>query len=251
MKPIDITALKNVLGKVLAKMQGQLSNLAPKASQQREVHSVSSDVITNTVFHILLSAKENKKHISITSDSYPEVLVDGENNSVTTAATNIDLAKIVRMPLDRYSVKEITANVTALSKEDMVISSLHNVLWMSAISCSKGHLLPGHDVEQKVKLRAWPNFTRNDFRPAHLKLAAIMAQRPVSISELGALTGVAEEEVIAFYNAAYAVDLIEKNVASVKEDRAAKEVSKEKQSLFSRIATRLGFGEQNLTAAGA
>ena len=112
-------------------------------------------------------------------------------------------------------------------------------------------MLPGHNANDPVRLKAWPNFTRNDFKPAYLKLAAVLAQRPVALSDLEKLTQVPYEDIVNFYNAAFSVDLIEKDISPTQVATQAKPVSVEKKSLFGKIADRLGFGQHKLNVAGA
>jgi len=82
-------------------------------------------------------------------------------------------------------------------------------------------------------------------------LAALLAQRPVALSDLENLTQVPYAEIVNFYNAAYSVDLIEKNFNNLDTTVTERKVSAKKKSLLGKIADRLGFGLHKLNAVDA
>ena len=90
-------------------------------------------------------------------------------------------------------------------------------------------------------MRAWPNFTRNDFRAQHLKLAAVLARQATRLDQLSAMTQVPLYDIANFYNAAYAVDLIDTNIHQTPQNQPQKTVTTQMKSLFNRIAQRLSF----------
>jgi len=248
-KPFEITSLKEIFANLHEKMFMQLELARKKSPRVGGLSRNSTHVLTDTVFHLLLSTKENKDHVCIGSEGYPDILVDGENKSITTTASTQDLDHIIRKPLFEHNVRKLKG--TNLSNKEGKISPLYNVLWMSALSCSHGQLLPGHKSSEPVKLKAWPNFTRNGFKPEYFKLAAILAQRPVALSDLENLTQVPYAEIVNFYNAAYSVDLIEKNFDNMDAKVTERKVSAKKKSLLGKIADRLGFGLHKLNAVDA
>ena len=248
--PIEITTLKEILGKLFDKMQKQLSSARAQLPRKGGITSNTNQILTNTLFHLLLSVKENKEYVFVKTEGYPEILVDSKNKSIYTTATDDELTHIVKVPLNEFNIDKLKSSDINVEDRNRKIISLHDILWMSAISCSHGQLLVGHDIDQKVRLKAWPNFTRNEFRPSHLKLAAILAKRAVALSELETLTKVPYNEIVDFYNAAYSVDLIDKDISKTKNEIPERELSPKKKGLLSKIANRLGFGSQNLNIAG-
>lgn len=250
-KPVEISALKDVLGKLFEKMQKQLELTMGNIPRTGGVTNDATHNLTNTLFHLLLKTKENSEHVSIRSVDYPEVVVDGENKSVSTTASDEQLSHIINTSLTDISVSQPAKAANKKENNAAKIFSLDDILWMAAIHCSKGQLLPGHKTNELVRLKAWPNFTRNDFRPSHLKLAAVLAKSPVALDKLEQLTEVPQAEIIDFYNAAYAVDLIDKNIANTQTASPKRNITREKKGLLSKIASRLGFGQQNLNIAGA
>ncbi|HHH48777.1 MAG TPA: hypothetical protein ENK51_07820 [Gammaproteobacteria bacterium] len=123
----------------------------------------------------------------------------------------------------------------------MNISTLDSLLWQAGVEHSGGHLLDGHDMAQPVRLKAWPNFTRNGFRQSHFKLAAIMARQPISLKELRKEAGVARDEVVSFYNAAYAVGLIDRSVGAADAGQLNSKPRTRRKGLLGMLARKLGF----------
>lgn len=241
-KPLEITLLKEILGKLFAKMQTQLSSKPKTAHTTNTPNKAGTPLLTDSLFHILLSTKENKEVIRVSSPNSAEIYVDGLNRSLATASDMNGIRSLIKTPYKQLNIKKLESSDFAVHSNQLNISSLYNTLWIAAIECSRGQILPGHSLEEPVRLRAWPNFTRNDFKPSHLKLAALLAQRATALSQLATQTNIAHREIIDFYNAAYAVDLVERNVTQTSAQVAQKKVSNSHRSLFSKIATRLGFG---------
>lgn len=253
-KPVNKDKLKNVLSKLFKTMQIQLSikseekNLKNTADNlnksDNNIDKEANHNITETVFYDFLMAKKNKTTFHITSNE-TEIFVDGENQSLKTLGTIDDVRRLISLPYNQLNVKTIDSGQFLDKTQNLQVITLHNVLWTAAIICSNGLLLPGHDENQAVKLRAWPSFTRNDFKAEHLKLAALLAQRPISLSELSKQTDITYIEIVNFYNAAVAVDLIDKNPQEYKQPvkKAVTNTNQKKSNLFNKIAARLGLSQ--------
>ena len=253
-KPVTQEKLKNVLTKLFKTMQIQLSiknekqNLKKSSDKLNEADSnigkVANNNINETVFYDFLMAKQNKDTLHVSSDEL-ELYVDGENQSLKTKGTIDDVRRLISLPYNKINVKKIDAGQFQDKTQNLQVITLHNVLWTAAIICSNGMLLPGHDDNQAVKLRAWPSFTRNDFKAEHLKLAALLAQRPITLSDLSKQTDITYIEIVNFYNAAVAVDLIDKNPKEYKQPakKAATNNNQKKSNLLNKIAARLGFSQ--------
>lgn len=83
-----------------------------------------------------------------------------------------------------------------------------NLLWKVALWSSFGRLPLGTDPERPVQLKFWPNFTRI-FIPHHaLQIAALWAQRPVSLLETASVLEIEDRFVFSFYSAAHAIGAI-------------------------------------------
>lgn len=227
-KPVRVALLTKLLSKLFTKMQIQILQRAK--SRQNE-----------TLFHVFLKAKENKQILRIGCPHYPDLLIDGLNRSMATSTDFDEVRELFQVPIGQLHIEKLSSNEFSEHTHGLNITTLHNLLWMAGIECSGRNLLPGHSLNSPVKLRAWPNFTRNDFKPDFLKLAAILARQAVTLSKLSEMTNIPEQDVVSFYNAAYAVDLIERNVTEQKSPVTQREIQPEKTSLFAKIAQRLTF----------
>lgn len=240
-KPVSLNRLKDVMARLFEKMQAQLGthNTRPTRVGVNSVRTES--LLTETLFHVLFTAKENRDVLHLSNPDFADIFIDGVNRSLATSNSHEQIRDFIRLPIQNIVVNKMAINSFAVHSSELNISSLYNMLWEAALECSHGQLIPGLTAETPIRLRAWPNFTRNGFKPEHLKLAAVMAQQPVKISQLESLTSVPFESIVNFCNAAWAVDLLDKvsneNVMPIKR----KKPSTAKKSLLSKIADRLGF----------
>lgn len=239
-KPVDIPTLKSLLEKLSNKFLAQLQK---KQAEQEQVTAVKEDGVSNSrsMFDVLLEAREQKTVVRISSPACPDIYVDGLNQSLVSSASSQDISQIVKTSLDQLKIEALPGSGFAVHNSAMNVSTLHNILWMAGIECSFGKLLQGHDLTTPVKLKAWPNFTRYSFKPEHLKLAAAIAKQSMDLTSLSKVSGVAIEDVINFYNAAYAVDLIEVGGATNQEAPPQRKVAASHRSLLDKIADRLSI----------
>ncbi len=236
-RPVEIVTLKKVLARLFAKMQPQIAVPSAATSPPQDMHEDAAP--PNSVFHLLLEVKRKREVLRLTLPEGTDVFVDGLNRSLATVAPAQMLHEMVRLPVSALRVERLAASEFAVISSGLNVSTLNGLLWTAAVHCSGGRLLPGHRMDTPVRLRAWPNFTRTDFRPEHLRLAAKLAMQSLSLSELAEHSGVPEAEVIAFYNAGVAVDLIDTAPGGASEGGAVRPADEQKRGLLSRIAERL------------
>ena len=93
-----------------------------------------------------------------------------------------------------------------------------------------------------MRLKAWPNLSRLDFDPEHMKLASLMAAQVMSLKQLAERTKLPLATVIGFYNAAFMMGLVLINPNKSSSQHAPAEP--EKMGLFSKIAQRLKLATQ-------
>jgi len=238
-RPIDLSTLKSILKKLYGKLQVQLVAQQKIASHKKESHEISE--LKDSLFNILIEAKLKKRILHITCDELPDIFIDGNNQCLATTATESELDKLFNLKMDQITFYTLKPKSFAVHSNEMNIQSLHNILWLAGIRCSQGKVLPNHSLDKPFRLKAWPNFTRNTFIAEHLKLAAILAKQMMSIHQLAETTGVKMAEIINFYNAAFAVDLIVHDTGENNLSTKTPTRSVEQQSLFSRIANRLSL----------
>lgn len=239
-KPVNVNNLKSVLTKLYSMMQMHLVN-----SNKLENNSSEEFSIKETLFFTLLKAKNNKGYLQISYDRL-KVFIDGDSQSVKTDNSLEEVRKLVSIPFTNLKIDKIGGSVFQAQTQNLNVITLHNILWSAAIFCSNGHLLPGHDENKAVKLRAWPSFTRNDFNPEHLKIAALLAQRAISLKELSKQTKISYSEIVNFYNAAFSVDLIDLNISDLNYEKHVVQPKQNaiKSTLLNKIAARLGFSQR-------
>ncbi|MDR9435234.1 MAG: hypothetical protein RI563_00035 [Thiohalophilus sp.] len=246
-RPVNITLLQNVLIRVFGKMQDQLQHSLyeprVKADADPRAEPASQD---ETLFTTLIYAKEKQKLLCLTLPDLTKLYINGQSNTFISENDINHLKKFAPTALSEIKLSNIDEAHFSAETRKKPIYALHRLLWTSGIYGSEGRLLSGHTMDRPVKLRAWPNFTRNDFLPQHLKMAAIIARRPTTLEQLVKQTGIARSDIINFYNAAYAVDLIEVSETRKIDDNTehlhTPALSQARQGLLSKLASRLKLG---------
>jgi hypothetical protein len=76
---------------------------------------------------------------------------------------------------------------------------LTRLLWLFALSNSKGELMPGLDVNGRYKLGRWPQIER-EF-PKHFRIATVMMKGYASLNEIAEQSGAPLGDVFDFVNA--------------------------------------------------
>lgn len=238
-RPVELGVLKSVLRKLYSMLQTQM------AAQQQTVagrrNAQSSGALTKSLFNILLDAKAQRQILHLQSKQLPDFFIDGRNHCLATTATDTEISLLIKSPPDSLTITRMNPDSFAVHSNDLSIQSLYNLLWLAGIKCSKGKLLPEHKLDTPFRLRAWPNFTRNSFIAEHLKLAAVLAKQTMNLTKLAELTQVPITEVINFYNAAYAVDLIEFRAATDVVASPSQPRNIVRQGLLAKIAKRLNL----------
>ncbi len=209
------------------------ANTAPPEDTQE------SATPSKSLFHILLSARRQKACYQVRFDTI-WLLIGGHNGSVASK-NEADAKSIMMAPFKKLYIEQVDIVAFAKNAQEMNISTLDSLLWQAGVDFSDGRLLEGHDMARPVRLKAWPNFTRNGFRQSHFKLAAIMARQPISLKELRKEAGVARDEVVSFYNAAYAVGLIDRTATASDPGLQNGKPRTRRKSLLGMLARKLGF----------
>jgi hypothetical protein len=238
-RPIRVAELQDVLTRIHLRLRALLASKGEPASKPNTAPAAITANAKN-LLHIFLEAKQSQCCYAIEGPDRSRVLIGGHN--ATVAANGAEaIGRILKQPLAQLEVEEIDIVEFAKRAQQMTLSALDTVVWQVGIACSKGELLAGHDLEQPVKLKAWPNFTRNGFHQLHFKLAAIMARQPISLLELKKISGIPLEEIVNFYNAAVAVGLIERDTQPAARHRATRIPGPRQHRLLGLLARKLGF----------
>lgn len=243
--PVSVITLKNVLAKICEQLYAYITN--KKKSQLQSTGEISkhstipiSPKIEN-IFQKLLQTKLENKCCIISAAGLPDIYLDGINGRFIIETNNDDIEKYITTDFTTIESKEISTEQLNKSSNGMAVSALNGILWRCALACSNGKLLAGHSESTPVKLASWPNFSRQGFKPDYFKLAAIMAKQYISLTELNKQTQIPLDEIINFYNASFAVDIIEtRNTESDIPKPGTIKNSKQK-SILKKLAQRLGI----------
>jgi len=88
--------------------------------------------------------------------------------------------------------------------------SLESLFWKVALWTSRGRVPVGTDLNSPMVLRHWPNFTRLHITPGAFSIAALLNDKPMSLTFLISILSIPQRYVFAFYSSAQALDLIER-----------------------------------------
>ena len=243
-KPLELASLKSLLIRLFNLMQSQFKKNAARNIQTNQASTDVAQPLTNTLFNLLLDTKLSQKVIELQFIDDLKIFVDGINHSLATNANDQQLRVLAEKDPSEVTISQLEPDNFAVHTNDLCILSLYNFLWLSGIACSRGRLLEGHTMDQAFKLRAWPNFTRHDFKPDYFKLAALLAKGAYSINELQEVSQISKHEIINFYNAAYAVDILDRGEIEQYRSHTPRKTDEKKQGLFSKIAQRLTLRSQ-------
>jgi len=236
-KPIRVQTLKDTLYDLYVNFYPKV-RVSETIPAQKNISTTPID-LQDTTFFILWKAKQEKQAVQIFCSPYSPLFVEGGRGIIATSASREILKKIIQSPPNRLrSTKLSTADFDVLARGQLILP-MTNVVWSAALYGSHGQLLPEHSPEIPVQLKAWPNFSRLDFEPVHMRLASFMAARAMTLKQVEERSQVPYTTIVGFYNAAYAIDLVVINPINLPVTLSKKVPSSNKESIFTRIANRL------------
>jgi len=237
-KPVRVNALKDVL----AKLCNQLNSDNKPSNDFVEKYNATStqDASNDNIFNILYNAKQNNSCLRVAWGQGDSIYVNGKTNSVASDLPQKSLDGLYSAPIESVQVKTISLDVYESASAKFNIMALDGVLWQAAVLCSRGVLLNGHSLDKPVKLKAWPNFTRQSFNPHFLRLAAVLARQAITLHQLKTETQVPLKDIVNFYNAVFAVGLIEfPDQKTVELRPVPRKTPSRLKDIFSRLVVRL------------
>lgn len=250
--PIKFEILKNVVIKICEQIKVQLDRRQKKRLEiEQTIQELSNEqeAVLNdgvSIFNVLFGAKKEKSYLKISPVNMPSLLVNGADGMLATDADEEELQKILSSSTIQLESEEVSSSdVPPVLQSAANVSLLEDALWLAGLSWHSGELLDDYSVDDIVKLKAWPNFTRNSFSPDHLKLSAALSSQAMSLRNLNAVTQVSLVEIIRFFNSCYAIDLVDVDVSDGCKEKVViekKNVNDKRRSLLFRLADRLGFG---------
>jgi len=240
-KPMRVQTLKDVLYDIhLESAPKKKAELEVKADVNAPVKKFDPQ---NVLFFLLLKAMEEKQVLQIFCHPYSPLFVHAEQSIVATSSSRDVLRKITHSLTDIKSTKLSASDFEVLAKGQLIMP-LKNLLWSAALYGSQGQIIPFHSLDVPVRLKAWPNLSRLDFDPEHMKIASLMAAQAMSLKQLAERTKLPLATVIGFYNAVFIMGLVLINPNKNSAQHASAPAEPEKIGLFSKIAQRLKLATQ-------
>jgi hypothetical protein len=242
-KPIRVTTLKDILVQICMQIYEYLNKYQENGTQQAQAKSEAKDIpaLNGNVFQNLYKAKSAGLCMKMSYAGHPDVFVNGAEKTIFFNGERSEIGKYYSGDQSEICASVLQENELRNSVQNLPPHALDAELWHAGVVSSNGKLLPGQRTDVPVKLKAWPNFSRQGFKPEYFKIAAFMAKQAISIDDLSKVTQVQLDIVIDFFNAAFAVDLIETQTGDAGQQVQERQLSSDRKTLLSKLAQRLKF----------
>ena len=235
-KPFNVGALRDMLLRIVRQMRAQLQAAQPpRASAGRPT--------APGLLAALRQARDRGQALQVLCNGKTLLHVSGATRACAFAAgqsveTLLAQAEALAFqPLDDVAFRQATQGLT--------LGALDALIWQCALASDAENLPAGLDDDTPVRLKAWPNFTRQGFRTDFFRIAAVLARQPASCTALVESTGLSRNCVRAFLHACEAVDLLVFEPPAGAEDGKVTPIRKTagpaRHGLLARLAERLGW----------
>jgi len=239
-KPIRVGVLKDLLGAIHRKFNSAKIHVLPVPAPE-SIPLVESNESESTLLDALLEAKQHHHSLKIQHQNLGDIFINTSEQTYAGSNKAVYIDQLAAIPFSEMQIKIINSHTFNHSVKQLEIHALNGLLWRIGIHCSGGVLIGGHGVDTLIRLKAWPNFTRNSFNPKHLKIAAAMARQPTTLMQLKHVVELPLTDVVNFFNASLMIDLIDENPS----DTAIVPLTEKtvvNRGLLKKLAERLGFG---------
>jgi len=256
-KPIRVSVLKDLLGAIHRKFNRPKIHVLPTPTPEpvaevapplvigkvaaKVADKVAAKKIEPTLLDALLEAKQHHQSLNIQHKNLGDIFINTSEQTYAGSNKVVYIDQLAAIPFSEMQIKIINSQTFNRYVKQLEIHALNGLLWRIGIHCSGGVLIGGHGVDTPIRLKGWPNFTRNSFNPKHLKIAAAMARQPTTLMQLKDTVELPLTDVVNFYNASLMIDLIDKNPADFSIDPLT-EKAEVNRGLLKKLAERLGFG---------
>jgi len=240
-KPLRVQTLKDVLYDLYLSLNPQLKIAQLSKQSETETNHLPPNPFNpqNNLFFVLFKAWQAKSVIQVFCPPHSPLFVNTISGIIASSISNETLSKIISSQAYAFKSTKLSSADFEILAKGQVIVPLNQVLWNAALYGSQGQLIEGHSPDVPIQLKAWPNLSRLDFEPHHMKLASIMAGKALTLKQIHLKTHLPWETIIGFYNAAYATNLIVINPANLPTAPTSKSAPPVKASLLAKIANRL------------
>jgi len=157
---------------------------------------------------VLQKAIARKKDISVNHSSFGDLTVFTEQGEYHTDIADFD--GLCRTPASDFNVRDLSdKEVMTIAGEKGIGRNIDELMWQAGYYASQGRLMDGLSMTDVVHLKYWPNLTRlpNNFNS--FQMAAMLTRHPTTIVFAHRVLKIPQEEINAFYTAAYCAGLAE------------------------------------------
>jgi hypothetical protein len=175
----------------------------------------------------------------------PLYLVPKQNSCFTIANINFCHLNSEQIKFFQTEISQIETEILAAddidTRSDLYKYPIESFLWATTLFSSKACLLGGISVDEtKILLKQWPDFSILVHEIAHIRLAAIMVRRSLTLKSLADRTQIPIETVVNFFNACFINQLIEIEADNNKIITNNESIySSEQHSIFKSILNKL------------
>jgi len=264
-KPVSVSSLRPLLLRICHKMLSQLPQTTSATAKPTTQTTVPTPAATTppqpeqtvppsvapqakagalSTLRTLMRIKAEQQCARLFVADATEMLVNGTKQCITTRMSHEQLLELALGKCGEVQCEIIEETKLPPQQNDLNLIPLDSLLWELALAGDENVLSDDITGSTPLKLKAWPNFTRQGFRAEHFKIAAIMARQAISQTALCNCVQLEAALIHQFINGCYAVGLIEiKDDIPVGSDAAAIPPlqASERKNLFKRLAERLGF----------
>lgn len=223
---------------VAASAAQQAPAAQPKAAATAVGSAAPSGPMPVTLFYLLINAVIGRTLVRVQCSHGTVLLIHGPSKCVYTQADSVSLEKLAQQSGEALVAQKMGESDFMHAAKGMPLTRLHDVIWLAERYGARGQLLPGHSLDIPVRLKVWPKFNNRHVQPANLKLAALLSKHPITLRALAASSDVPLSQVIDFYNASVAFEVIEKQESA---PQITPPKSAKSGGLLSRIAMRLAM----------
>jgi len=155
-------------------------------------------------------ANEQNAPIAVMTDSGRIVVCTDKNVAIAgMSETTLRWLASVRLPASSVTLRVDPEGCPGEPENMELRRGTNALLWMAMLWAARGRVPEGTSLDAPVRLVGWPNMTRLLLFPHCLRIAALWAERSVSLLETARLLGVPQRFVFSFYTAADALGLVE------------------------------------------
>ncbi len=249
-KPVHVNALRDMLLKICRRMQVQLDAslhdlkapaAAPMPATDDTAPAAAPDLLT-----ILSNARREGSVLALAIDGDELVLVNGATRAFAALREGAE-ERLFAVGPEQLACRQIDEADFESRTHGRTLGALDNLLWQCAVHAEPDRLPAGIGDETPVRLKAWPNFTRQGFRNDYFRIAAALARQPASCAQLVETTGLDRRSVVGFITACNAVGLLvalpPEGADPEKVTPLHKAATPERRGLLARLAQRLGLAQ--------